>query len=54
MNIADEQLKKYNGGLSFTPTLLNAISRAVTTLLDLGRALGSAIRRSVTNSVCSL
>ena len=48
-----EELLKVSGG-GITAAWLNAAARAVTTLVDLGRSLGTAIRRSISGKVCSL
>jgi len=48
-----EELKQINGG-GITASFLTAIVRAATGLLDLGRSLGSAIRRIQSGTVCSL
>lgn len=49
--MADNKLKEIYGG-ALSGTVLNAISRLINTLLDLGRAIGSSIRRSQTNNKC--
>jgi len=46
-----KQLVKIKGG-NVTPALLNALVRSATTVLDLGRSLGSAIRRAVNGRPC--
>lgn len=48
-----EELKVINGG-GISASLLTAAVRAVTSLLELGRSLGTAIRRISSGSVCSL
>jgi len=47
-------LIKIEGGLSISGTLINSFSRAITTILDLGRSLGTAIRRVYSNNFCKL
>ena len=47
----EELLNITGGGIS--AAWLNAAARAVNTLLDLGRSLGTAIRRSISGNVCS-
>ena len=44
---------KIEGG-AISGTLINAFMRSINTLLDLGRSLGTAIRRASSNRVCSL
>lgn len=40
------------GGVSFTGTVLNALSTLTKTMLEVGRSLGSSLRRSLTNNLC--
>ena len=47
-----EELLDISGGATWSASLLNAVSRAVTTLVDLGRSLGTAIRRGISGKVC--
>jgi len=50
-----EEMLNISGGASwFSASFLNAISRAVSTLMDLGRSLGTSIRRSVNGKICSV
>jgi hypothetical protein len=46
-----EQLNYVRGG-SISGTLINAFVRGIEALLDLGRSLGSAIRRVKSNAIC--
>ena len=49
-----QELLNISGGANiFTASWLNAVSRAVSTLWDLGRSLGTSIRRSISGKVCS-
>ncbi len=48
----DELMNIDGGATGFTASLLNAASRAISTLMELGRNLGSAIRRTINGSVC--
>ena len=48
-----EELINIKGG-GISASWLNAVSRAVSTLLDLGRSLGTSIRRSISGKVCSV
>ena len=55
INLTNEELMTIDGGASgFTATLLNAISRAITTVQGIGRSLGSSIRRIYSGSVCGV
>lgn len=48
----NKELMSVEGGAGITAAFLNAASRAVSTLMELGRSLGTAIRRAVNGSVC--
>lgn len=48
------QLYEIRGGLSISGTLINSLSKAANTVLEIGRALGSAIRRIISGKVCKL
>ncbi len=48
-----EEMLYISGGASISASFLNALSRAVTTLVDLGRSLGTSIRRTISGKVCS-
>ena len=55
MELKQEQLKNIVGGAStLTSAMLNAISKGVNTLYELGRQTGSALRRIVTNKYCPI
>lgn len=51
MKLNEQDLDKIIGG-SVTASMLNAASRAVSTILELGRTIGSAIRRLYSRSYC--
>lgn len=53
MILNEQELKNISGG-KVTASYLNAIIRGVTFLTDLGRSLGTAIRRIQTGRICSL
>lgn len=48
------EMLKINGGTSISSTLVSAFTRAGSTLLEIGRSLGSAIRRIYDGSSCPL
>lgn len=48
----DAELKNIVGGLAITGTLINSISKAVTTFLDLGRSVGTSIVRIISGNIC--
>ena len=47
-----KELKVVYGGASFTSSALNAIVKAVTSIYDIGRRIGSALVRYRTGNVC--
>ena len=49
-----EELNRVVGGISFTPTLLNAVTKAVSLVYDLARRVGSTAYRVIHNAACSL
>lgn len=51
MELKQEQLKQIEGG-GITSAMINAISKGVNTLYELGRQLGSSLRRIISNSYC--
>ena len=51
--LTNEELIKVRGG-GITATMLNAISRLVESLLNLGQLVGSAIRRTGSKNYCKL
>ncbi len=52
--LKQEELLLIVGGISVTGTLINSLVRGINTFLDLGRSLGTAIRRVMTNKICPL
>jgi len=53
MKLNNEELFQIAGGLSFNGTIVNALSRAIETVLEVGRSLGSAIRRIFNKNYCN-
>lgn len=53
MELNKEQMKKVAGG-AITSAMLNAVSKAINTLYELGRATGSAVRRLIKNAYCPI
>lgn len=47
-----EQLEEVKGGISITGTFINAIVRGIDVIMELGRSLGSAFRRSMDHQLC--
>lgn len=55
MILKDSELVNITGGaISLSSSLLNSISKVVSTLFDLGRNVGSAIRYALGNKTCKL
>jgi bacteriocin-like protein len=52
--LTKKELIQVNGGLSISGSLINSIAKGLTVFLDLGRSLGTAIRRIGTSSICPL
>lgn len=42
------------GGLSVSATLINAFTGGVKIILEIGRSLGSALRRGSSGKICSI
>ncbi len=51
MKLENKELIIINGG-GWTATYINAAARAVNTILEFGRTLGSTIRRAITRNFC--
>lgn len=47
-----QQLANINGGVNISGTLINAIIKGINSFLDLGRSIGTAIRRVRTGNLC--
>ena len=55
MEILDNKtLMSIDGGLSLSGAIINAFTSSAKAVLDLGRSLGTAVRRVVSNSLCKL
>lgn len=52
-NMTKEDLKIIIGG-GVSASFLTSIVRTITTILDLGRSVGSAIRRIQSGTICQL
>ena len=52
MQLSDKELENYIGGIN--ATLVNAIVRGFTFILDLGRTIGTAIRRGLNVNTCDI
>lgn len=55
MNILKrDELLQIIGGVSISGTLINSFVRGINAILEVGRSLGSAIRRIVDKNICPL
>jgi len=52
MELKKEEMYSVNGGGSITSSMLNAISKAVLAIYELGKSTGSSIRRIVSKTLC--
>lgn len=48
------EMLNVTGGINWSGTFINSLSKAVKTIMDLGRALGSSIRRIVGGTYCPI
>jgi len=53
IKIKDNDMKKIIGG-NITASFLTSFARSVSTILEVGRTLGSSIRRLFGNNFCSM
>lgn len=53
MQLNDRQLKQIIGG-SVGATMLNAVIKGISLIVDLGKSLGSTIRRASENKPCDI
>lgn len=49
-----ELLSIEGGAINFNGTLISSMTRGINTLLDLGRSLGTAIRRIQNDNICQM
>lgn len=54
MKLEKQELLKIVGGINFTSSLISSVYRAASTILEIGRTFGSAIRRMISGNLCSL
>lgn len=54
IELENKELLNVNGGWSINASFLNAMSRAITLVINMGRSLGSAIRRTMNGSLCKV
>ena len=53
MELNKEEMRNITGG-AITSAMINAISKAVNTIYELGRQTGSALRRIISGKYCSI
>lgn len=53
MVLNTKELQNINGG-AISPTLLNSLAKGLSLLFELGRAVGSGIRRAASGKTCSV
>lgn len=51
MRLTNKELNEITGG-GISAALLNAIARITNTIYDIGRGLGSSVRRLITKTLC--
>ena len=54
MKLTNDELKMIKAGAGITASLLNSIIKGFNSFIDIGRYLGSSIRRLVGGSSCPL
>ncbi len=54
MELNKEQLLSINGGINISGNLISSFVRGINSILELGRSVGTAIRRIGSNNICSL
>ena len=54
MRLTNKELKNINGGAAVSGSVIAGVVRGVNTFLDLGRALGSSLRRLGNGSICPI
>lgn len=51
--LSNEELLSVYGGISFSGTLINAITKMLTQVYDIGRRFGTGLLRGKTKNFCS-
>ena len=52
--LSSKELSNISGGLSISGTLINSFIKGIDVVLEVGRSLGTAIRRSMEKNICPL
>ena len=50
--MSDKELRLIVGGITFNASIINALVRFVNSSLELGRTIGTIIRRSMNKNMC--
>lgn len=50
--LTNKELYIIQGGVNWTASLFNGIAKGINSVLELGRSLGSSIRRLITGNLC--
>ncbi len=53
-DINNQELNLISGGISVSGSLINSFSSAITKILEVGRSLGTAIRRVANKKICAI
>ena len=49
-----QELLQVVGGINITGTLISSLYKSITAIIDVGRSLGSAIRRAIGGKMCPI
>jgi len=52
--VDEDALYKIDGGLSLSGSLINAFTDGIETIMNVGRSLGTAIRRIISGNLCDV
>lgn len=52
--INENEYMMIDGGVSLSATFINSLSSGIRIILEVGRSLGSAIRRSASKKLCKI
>ncbi len=52
MRLTNDELLKISGGFSLNGTLISALTRVFTTIIDFGKMVGTSLRRSKDKNYC--
>ena len=54
VEIDTNTLKEIDGGLSISGAVINSFTTGIKVIVDLGRSLGTAIRRTISGNLCKM